>query len=205
MKNENIIEHQFLNSDFYLPSWKVKTLVLGTFNPNCGQTTDYFYGRNQNNFWRTIENIKGLDYGWFQDNYMRKLKCMSENEFGCADIIKSILKSDVVDKKEICGSGYSDQILFTAKKCKVTYNFDEIKSFILNTDVKNVIHTWGKRDSPSEFKKHIKDFKTFCDQNSIFYIDDCPSPSGRLRSNNHKNNLFRFYKLHLIKSAHNKT
>jgi G:T/U-mismatch repair DNA glycosylase len=60
MKNENIIEHQFLNSDFYLPTWKVKTLVLGTFNPNCGQTTDYLYGRNQNNFWRTIENIKGF-------------------------------------------------------------------------------------------------------------------------------------------------
>ena len=205
MKNENIIEHQFLNSDFYLPTWKVKTLVLGTFNPNCGKTTDYFYGRYQNNFWRTIENIKGLDYRWFQDNYMRKLKCMSENEFGCADIIKSILKSDVVDKKEICGSGYSDQILFTAKKCKLTYNFDEIKSFIFNNNLKKVIHTWGKRESPSEFKIHIKDFKTFCDQNSVLYIDDCPSPSGRLRSNEHKNNLFSFYKSHLIKSAHNKT
>jgi hypothetical protein len=199
MKNENIIEHQFLNSDFFLPTWKVHTLVLGTFNPDCGELTDYFYGRCQNNFWRTIEEVYNFEYRWFQNSFERKLKFMTDNEIGCTDIIKSILKLEDVDKREICGSGYSDAILFNGKKCKLSYHFEEIKSFILTNNVKKIIYTWGKRESPSQFNKHIKEFKTFCSQNDVSFIDECPSPSGRLRSKIHKENLFSFYRLHLTK------
>ncbi len=180
MISDNIIEHQFLHSNFFLPTWQVRTLVLGTFNPDCGTNTDYFYGRIHNNFWRTIEQLYNLENKWFHNNYERKLKYMTENKFGCTDIIKSIIKSDEVDEKEICGSGYKDQTLFTIKKCALTYHFQEIKSFILTNKVKKVIHTWGKRDSPSHFKNEIMEFKKFCLKNDVLYIEDCPSPSGRL-------------------------
>jgi hypothetical protein len=203
MINETIIEHQFVSSNFFLPTWEIKTLVLGTFNPSCGEKTDYFYGRCQNNFWRTLEEIHDLDYMWFQNNFERKLKFMKLNEFGCADIIKYVLKSDEIDIKEICGSGYSDQILFTTKKCKLTYHFDNIKTFILHNNVKKVIHTWGKRNSPTNFKNQINEFKTYCSQNSVEFIEGCPSPSGRLRGKEHKENLMNFYKVHLTKPAHN--
>ena len=83
MSAKNKIDHQFLKSKFFLPNWKIQTLVLGTFNPSCGEETDYFYERCQNNFWRTIEEISKLDYRWFQNNFECKLKFIKENEFGC--------------------------------------------------------------------------------------------------------------------------
>lgn len=199
MTSVNNIDHQFLSTKFFLPTWNVETLVLGTFNPSCGEETDYFYGRCQNNFWRTIEEVNNIDHRWFQNNFDRKLRFMKENKFGCSDIIKSIILSDAVERKNICGSGYSDQVLFTAKKCTLTYNFEEIKSFIKKNNVSKIIHTWGKRDSPNDFKKHIVDLKAFCIQNKATYIDECPSPSGRLRGKKHKEDLVKFYKLHLTK------
>lgn len=200
---KELIEHQFLHSDFFLPTWKIKTLVLGTFNPNCGEKTDYFYGRCFNNFWRVIEEINNLDHRWFQNSYKRKLKFMKENEFGCTDIIKSLLLTDEIYRKEVCGSGYSDSIIFTKKKCKLNYHLDEIKFFIQNNNVEKIIHTWGKRNNPSNFKNLKNDFKAYCSKKSIELIDNCPSPSGRLRGKIHKDELTEFYKLHLTKPAHN--
>lgn len=204
MDNEKI-EHQFLNSSFFLPNWEVETLVLGTFNPDCCEKTDYFYGRRRNNFWRTLEEIHNLDHMWFQNDFERKLEFMKTNKFGCTDIIKSILINDNVSKNEFCGSGYSDQILFTQKKCKLKYNFDEIKSFIVSNNVRKVIHTWGNRNSPVKLRNHISDSKTYCSKNSIEFIEDCPSPSGRLRGKGHKEELIRVCKLHLTKSTHDRT
>jgi G:T/U-mismatch repair DNA glycosylase len=194
----NQINHQFLDSDFFFPYWKINTLVLGTFNPCCGEETDYFYGRCQNNFWRTIEEIYRLDYRWFQNNFERKLEFMKENKFGCTDIIKSIVLSDGVDRKEICGLGYSDQFLFTSKKCKIEYNIEEIKSHIIKNNISKIINTWGKRCAPKYFKDLIFDLKVFCEKNEIEFITDCPSPSGRLRSIKDKMNLNIFYKLNLL-------
>lgn len=45
MSVKNKIDHQFLESKFFLPNWKIQTLVLGALNPSCGEETDYFYGR----------------------------------------------------------------------------------------------------------------------------------------------------------------
>ena len=201
MSAENKINHQFLNSKFFFPNWKIQTLVLGTFNPSCGEETDYFYGRCQNNFWRTIEEISNRDYRWFQNNFERKLKFMKENEFGCTDIIKSLVIINGVERKDFCGSGYSDQILFTSKKCNLTYQFEEIKSFIKKNNVSKIINTWGKRESPVLFKNHIDDLKLFCEQNNSLYIDQCPSPSGRLRGKEHKKQLAEFYKSHLLNTS----
>jgi hypothetical protein len=197
INTENTINHQFLNSKFFLPSWKIQTLILGTFNPSCGEATDYFYGRCQNNFWRAIEEMNNLEYHWFQNNLERKLKFMKDNKFGCTDIIKSIIITEGAQRKEFCGSGYSDQVLFTAKKCTITYNFEEITSFIEENNVSKIINTWGKLKGPSAFKKHIEKLKTFCDQHQIRYVEDCPSPSGRLRGEKHKKNLVEFYKSHV--------
>lgn len=198
MNSKNNIEHQFINTNFFFPDWKVKTLVLGTFNPNCGEKTDYFYGRCQNNFWRTMEDLYQLDFMWFQNNFQRKQEFMKKHEFGCTDVIKSIWKSDLVEIKEICGAGYSDSILFTAKKCTLSYNFEEIKSFIKKNNVEKLIHTWGKRESPLNFRKHINELKIFCSQNKVLFIDECPSPSGRIRGKINRELLINFYKLHIF-------
>lgn len=200
MISSNKINHQFLNSDFFFPTWDVNTLVLGTFNPSCGEETDYFYGRCQNNFWRTIEEISDKRYRFFQNNLKRKIKFMKDHKFGCTDIIKSVELVDISYKNDLCGKGYSDKILFTMKKCSLEYNFDEIKSFVKKNKVLKIINTWGTRKKPNLFKYYVEDFKFFCCQNNTLYIDDCPSPSGRLRGQEHKIYLKEFYKTHLLKT-----
>ncbi|WP_171047130.1 hypothetical protein [Mesohalobacter halotolerans] len=45
---------------------------------------------------------------------------MKDNKFGSTDIIKSAVLKDESYRNEICGKGYSDQNLFTAKKCNLT-------------------------------------------------------------------------------------
>jgi hypothetical protein len=203
MSNVNIINHQFLKADFFFPNWKIQTLVLGTFNPSCREETDYFYGRCQNNFWRTLEEIDSLKYRWFQNNLERKMKFMKDNEFGCSDIIKSVELTDEIYRNKICGKGYSDVNLFTKKKCTLEYNFDEIKSFIKKNNVLKVINTWGERENPVIFKEYLEDLKIVCSQNNILFIEKCPSPSGRMRGKEHKTKLIEFYKTHLVKPAHN--
>ena len=126
--------------------------------------------------------------------------CIVSNMFLLLGTIKSIVISGGVERKSICGSGYSDQILFTAKKCTLTYNFEEIKLFIKENNVSKIINTWGKRESPADFKKQVTELKFFCTQNKVLYIDECPSPSGRLRGTKHKKHLAEFYKLYLSKT-----
>jgi hypothetical protein len=195
----NVIEHKFLNSKFFFPFWEIETLVLGTFNPCCGEETDYYYGRCQNNFWKTIEEIKELDYRWFQNNFDRKYEIMQTHKFGCVDIIKSIEITDEIKRKDICGSGYSDQILFNSKNCMLEYNFEKIEFFIKNNNnLKKVINTWGKRNKPKLFNQHISFLKNLCENNNIKFISDCPSPSGRLKGIDHKQKLLDFYKIHIF-------
>jgi hypothetical protein len=190
---KNIIDHQFLKKDYFFPYWEIDALVLGTFNPSCGEKTDYFYGRCRNNFWRAIEELFELDYMYFQNDLERKLEFMRNNKFGCTDVIRFINKSDTVNEQKICGSGYSDQILFNGKNCSITYQFDEIRTFLLHIKVKRIITTWGKRNGPSQFKSHLNELSKFCEQNEILFIRNCPSPSGRLRGKKHKDELLKFY------------
>ncbi len=195
--NEIEIKHQFFQEDFFFPNWEIDLLVLGTFNPSCGEKTDYYYGRCRNNFWRTIESINKLDYMSLQNNFSRKSNLMRTLKFGCVDVIKSICFIPEKFKKEICGSGYSDQLLFSKSKVKLNYQFDEIKDFIDKKKVSKVINTWGKRDAPKFFRNEIIRLINYCNENGIEYIKECPSPSGRLRGEQNLNNLERFYKKHI--------
>ena len=71
-----------------------KALVLGSFNPfeNLKKGVDYYYGREQNHFWKTIAVIIEKDEDYFFDKIeglKRKSKVM-ENRFCCFDVINSI-------------------------------------------------------------------------------------------------------------------
>ena len=70
-------------------------------------------------------------------------------------------------------------------------------------DLEKIIYTWGKRENPVYFKSQINLLKDFCAQNNVVFIEDCPSPSGRIRDKVHKTKLIEFYKKHLVKPAHN--
>lgn len=201
MDNNKKIGHQFLKEEFFFPNWEVETLIIGTFNPNCGEKTDYYYGRCRNNFWRIIEKILHLKYMSLQNSFEEKLKIMSQEKFGCADIIQSIILMENTKPELICGSGYSDQVLFNQQKCSITYQFEDIKVLIKEKKVKKIINTWGLRDKPKLFVNNIDDLQNFCELRNISFIRKCPSPSGRLRSANHKEELLNFYKEQLFKTS----
>lgn len=189
------MNHQLLQSEIFFPDWPIKTLVLGTFNPDCGEKVDYFYGRCRNNFWRAIEHIEELDYRSLFNNLNGKIQIMEKYHFGCTDIISSIEFNPNIRNK-ICGEGYSDSVLFTKKFVKIHYQFDQIIDFIAQQKVKKVIHTWGTRKNPREFKILVQNFNDFCNRNHVEFIADCPSPSPRSRNN--INTLIEFYREHLI-------
>jgi hypothetical protein len=190
-----VINHQFLNQEFFLPNWKIETLVLGSFNPECGEITDYFYGRNRNRFWRVIESITNNENYFFLNNLNRKKIVMTKYRFGCTDIIKSI-KINENYRNKICGNGYSDSALFTLREVKSTYQFEEIKQYLLTNNVKKVINTWGYRNKPNIFANQIDDLENFCNENKILFIRNCPSPSPRARQN--INILLDFYRIHIF-------
>ena len=193
-----IIEHKFLRKEFFFPTWEIKTLVLGTFNPECGEPTDYFYGRSINNFWRSIERLENLSRFHFQDKLDLKLTYMQEHKFGCTDIIKSLTLTHDMYRNDICGSGYLDSKLFTHKRCKLDYQINEIKKYLTENHVKKVINTWGLRKNPAAFKNHVNDLESFCIDKNIDFIRFCPSPSGRLNSKSHLEALMAFYEQNLI-------
>jgi G:T/U-mismatch repair DNA glycosylase len=199
--NNNVIEHQFIKEEYFFPNWNIETLILGTFNPKCGEKVDYYYGRCRNNFWRIFEEISNLDYMYFHNNYERKAEYMGKYKFGCTDVIKAIELRSFENKKIICGQGYSDQKLFNKRICKTMFQFSEIKSFLSNNTVTKIINTWGNKNGPIDFINEINSLKSFCDKNDIEFIKYCPSTSGRLRGKENKLNLIEFYNKHLFATS----
>lgn len=88
-----VVKHQLIKSEYFIPNWPIKTLVLGTFNPTGGQEVDYFYGRNRNRFWPAVFMCFNLNYDT-PIELKQKLDLMEEHHFGCMDIIKSVKVND---------------------------------------------------------------------------------------------------------------
>jgi len=142
------IRHQFETKDWFIPDWKLKVLILGTFNPQCGDTVDYFYGRKKNQLWSLVSQCLGKELHPNQGGDFFTM--LREEGIGCMDLVRSIRVPDEI-KDEICGKGYSDQMLFRETNQR-THMTDEILEVIeKNPDVR-VLPTWGK----GSFKKKDK-------------------------------------------------
>jgi hypothetical protein len=181
------INHQFLDKKYFFPNWKIKTLFIGTFNPECGETLDYYYRRKHNGFWSILNKYNSPKMCLTKLQFDDLKKFMVENKFGCVDVIKSISFLDE-NKENICGKGYSDSNLFTVKGYNREYNFEEIKTYVKLNKVQYVFSTWGKRCKPKEFRMKIEDFQNFCSINGINFIH-LDSPSGRIYKQNNKENI----------------
>ena len=171
------IQHQFLDSDIFVPNWEINTLFLGTFNPICGEPLDYYYRRKSNGFWKIIKHFDSqneFDFTNFED----LKKFMTLKRFGCIDVIRSVTFPEV-DKNKICGRGYSDDNLFRIKNYSREYNFDYIQTFTLERGVSNIYTTWGCRNSPKEFRNLLSDFENYCNVNQVRLVN-LKSPSGRV-------------------------
>ena len=133
------VRHQLEDEDWFIPDWELKALILGTFNPECGDAVDYFYGRSRNQLWPLVSHCVGRDLHPNQgDDFFIALKAEG---IGCMDLLRSIHVPEE-RKGEICGKGYSDQKLFRGANQR-TYMTDEILAVIEGNQGVCVLPTWG--------------------------------------------------------------
>ena len=68
------MKHQFYKNDFFIPSWDIKFLFLGTFNPKDGEKVNYFYSRKTNLLWPTLSKIFQDEFNPNNLDFFEKLK-----------------------------------------------------------------------------------------------------------------------------------
>ena len=81
------IKHQFSSDSFYIPTWEVQHLFVGTFNPEGGARVPYYYGREKNQFWRLVSEITGVTINPSMDNFFELLR---QHKIACVDLIHSV-------------------------------------------------------------------------------------------------------------------
>ena len=81
------MKHQFYKNDFFIPSWDIKFLFLGTFNPKDGEKVNYFYSRKTNLLWPTLSKIFQDEFNPNNLDFFEKLK---SHKIACMDLISSI-------------------------------------------------------------------------------------------------------------------
>jgi len=154
-----VINHNSIHWPNIVPE-KVKTLVLGSFNPHNpnGNNPDYYYGRNTNYFWKAIGDIffNTQQHYFFPDgnlNMQLVSQTMNERKFCFLDIIETveITGENPIAENQFANqriyTGFSDGVLFTANHGGVitlqrTYNVGII-DFVNNVKPDKVIHTLG--------------------------------------------------------------
>lgn len=194
-----IIEHASVNWKNYIPK-KVKTLVLGSFNPNNPlNNTDYFYGRSSNYFWKFIADILEFNEDYFCGNYERKVEVMEKYGFCFLDLISSISVNGINENHENnfknvkIFTEYSDGVLFTTNTNFRGHNINvqriyniEILNFINAHYPKRIIHTLGNtrinnnfQSRPVELQNFINQILDISEQSNAIFNPISYSPSGR--------------------------
>lgn len=194
-----IIEHASVNWKNYIPK-KVKTLVLGLFNPNNPlNNTDYFYGRSSNYFWKVIADILEFNEDYFCGNYERKVEVMEKYGFCFLDLISSISVNGINENHENNFKNvkifkeYSDGVLFTSNTNFRGHNINvqriyniEILNFINAHYPKRIIHTLGNtrinnnfHSRPVELQNFINQILAISEQSNAIFNPISYSPSGR--------------------------
>ena len=206
-----IIEHASINWHIHIPN-KVKTLILGSFNPNNSHNnTDYYYGRSSNYFWKTMANLLGENEDYFCGDYERKIEIMDKYEFCFLDLISDINITGFNEMHEInfkdqkIFTEYSDNVLFTSNtnfqenNINVSRNYNhEILQFINDYNPKRIVHTLGNNTIDVNFNTKWKEynlglngFQGFINtiiENCEYFEQISYSPSGRaVRVGGHAN------------------
>lgn len=196
-----IIQHASENWENYIPK-KVKTLILGSFNPNNpGNNANFYYGRNRNYFWKSLGgSLHNNDHHFFihgQLNNNLGFQCMEEYGFYFFDLINELNINGVNQEHEInfvnskIYSGFNDSVLFTNNtnfennivNIQRSYN-QNIIDFIDKYKPNKLIHTLGNTTINAYFESQIGDLNVFlnnitnvCNNSNTEIIELSISPS----------------------------
>jgi G:T/U-mismatch repair DNA glycosylase len=138
-------KHQFSKLDFYVPTWNLKYLFLGTFNPDYSEEVRYYYGRTRNQFWKLLSSVFHED---FDPNKPDFFDLLVKHEIGCIDMIHSVTSDSNI-------TGNADSILFK-KKATRKYNTQKINDLIKRNSNLKIYSTWGNGPKLNEWCKELK-------------------------------------------------
>lgn len=164
------VRHQFESESWFVPDWKLKLLLVGTFNPEGGERVEYFYGRGMNHMWPIVSYCTGQDLHPSQGADF--FNAIQELGIGCMDLLRSVGVPQGEEGK-VRGMGYEDSNLFRGANQRV-YMTEEILAVIDQNPGICVLPTWGKG---SAFLK--RDWQQIARLPELPFL---PSPSPRPRT-----------------------
>ena len=146
-----ITYHQFSNqNELYFPSWEIKHLFLGTFNPEGGEIVNYYYGRPKNQAWPLLSEIFKMELNPNRADFFRLLK---EKKIACMDLIHSV-EYEQEKMNQIIGKGYNDSKIINNRVRRV-YNTKKIIDLINQNPNVNIYSTWGKGSNNADWKNEV--------------------------------------------------
>lgn len=144
------ISHQFQKADFYIPTWDVQYLFLGTFNPSGGEAVPYYYGRSKNQLWPLLSKIFGEKFDPNAEGFFDLLR---KHKIACIDVIDSVTTEEK-RMDTITGKGYKDTAIINGKVSR-SYNTTAILNTIANNQGVRVYSTWGKGSSLKAWRNEV--------------------------------------------------
>jgi hypothetical protein len=144
------ISHQFQQADFYIPTWEVKHLFLGTFNPSGGEAVPYYYGRSKNQLWPLLSKIFGET---LDPNAQGFFDLLRKHKIACIDVIDSVTAEEK-RMDTITGKGYKDTAIINGKVFR-SYNTTAILNSIANNPGVRVYSTWGKGSNLKAWRNEV--------------------------------------------------
>ena len=167
-----------------LPNWKVKTIFIGTFNPENefkqDNSANYYYGRARNLFWKVLSAFASIPEINNSD-YQNQLIFLKKNKIGMTDLLIRIndANSDFEEHRRKI-STVLDSEIETFKKFE--WNTHYIIEFLKTNDVENVYFTkqgLGLTNSNiNTFESQIRLIENYCEENNIFSTR-LHTPSGQ--------------------------
>jgi hypothetical protein len=145
------IQHQFYEEAFYEPTWEIKHLLLGTFNPLGGEKVNYYFGRSKNQTWPTLSLI--FNCLFTPANSGDFIKLIKAKQIACLDLIDEIEVPDSL-LQSVFGKGYKDSVIINNTVIR-KYNTARIEHIIKKNPGVHIYSTWGKGPSLLDWTSEV--------------------------------------------------
>jgi hypothetical protein len=175
--------HRFLDyhKEGLFPSWKVRFLFIGTFNPSWnrpGENADYFYGRITSNYmWFLLSRFFKED-GLEDRSVAEKIAFCKRNLVGFTDLIKGVRNADhnnPAHKERILSFKDADLLKFGDG---LEFNIDNITRYIdENQSIQRVYFTL-RGENVGAISTAIKKIEQHCQKIGAPTTHRLHTPSG---------------------------
>lgn len=188
-----------LGDQSLIPSWKVNTLIIGTFNPETiwhpQNAAQYFYGRTKNYLWKILPQFVGADAIPHAD-VAAQMEFLKQHNIGLTDLLIRINDAEIENPDHVTKirTVLDDQI----EQFNVfEWNTSFIMDYITNNDIQAIYFTkLGNPNqiniNPQTFEAQIREIENRCSDLEIpSYRLHTPSGNGLGAGTPKANNLIQ--------------